>query len=73
MPEACNFIEKETLTQVFSCHFGKISKNTFFIEHLRVTASAMCTGIRLSKQNFMTLWKKRFRMASTEAATRGVL
>ena len=22
--------EKETLTQVFSCEFGKISKNTFF-------------------------------------------
>ena len=28
-PEACNFIEKETLTQVFCCKFCKISKNTF--------------------------------------------
>ena len=37
--EACNFIEKETLAQVFSCGFRKISKNTFFTEHLRVTAS----------------------------------
>ena len=25
---ACNFIEKETLAQVFSCEFSKISKNT---------------------------------------------
>ena len=33
-PEACDFIEKETLTQVFSCKFCKISRNTFFIEHL---------------------------------------
>ena len=34
-PEACNFIKKETLAQVFSCEFCKISKNTFFTEHLR--------------------------------------
>ena len=27
--EACNFIKKETLAQVFSCEFCKISKNTF--------------------------------------------
>ena len=26
---ACNFIKKETLTQVFSCEFCEISKNTF--------------------------------------------
>ena len=30
MLQACNFIEKETLAQVFSCEFYKISKNTFF-------------------------------------------
>ena len=50
--KACNFIKKETLTQVFSCEFWEISKNTFLhrtvtfgdcfwntfsIEHLRVT------------------------------------
>ena len=28
--EACNFIKKETLTQVFSCEFCEISKKTFF-------------------------------------------
>ena len=27
--ETCNFIKKETLEQVFSCEFCKISKNTF--------------------------------------------
>ena len=36
--EACNFIKKETLAQVFSWEFCEISKNTFFIEHLRVNA-----------------------------------
>ena len=40
-PEACNFIKKETLAQVFSCEFCKISKNTFFTEHLLATASAL--------------------------------
>ena len=37
-PQA-NFIKKETLAQVFSCEFCKISKNTFFTEHLWTTAS----------------------------------
>ena len=31
--EACNFTKKETLAQVFSCEFYKISRNTFFTEH----------------------------------------
>ena len=26
-PDACNFIKKETLAQVFSCEFCEISKN----------------------------------------------
>ena len=38
-PEACNFFKKETLAQAISFEFCKISKNTFFIEHLRETAS----------------------------------
>ena len=34
--EAYNFIKKETLTQVFSCEFFEIFKNTFFFtEHLQ--------------------------------------
>ena len=30
---------EETLAQVFSCEFCKISNNTFFTEHLRATTS----------------------------------
>ena len=37
--EACNFILKKTLAQVFFCEFCEFSKNIFFTEHLRVTAS----------------------------------
>ena len=33
-PQACNFIETETVAQVFSCEFCKISKNTFLTEDL---------------------------------------
>ena len=35
----CQSLKKEALAQVFSCEFCEISKNTFFMEHLRVTAS----------------------------------
>ena len=31
--------KKETLAQTFSSEFCEISKNTFFAEHLRATAS----------------------------------
>ena len=34
-------IKKETLTQVFTCEFCEISKNTFLTEHLRKTASIL--------------------------------
>ena len=35
-----DFIKKEALAKVFSCEFRKISKSTFFTEHLWATASA---------------------------------
>ena len=37
--------EKETPTQVFSCEYCKIFKNTYFEEHLRTAASGF-TGFR---------------------------
>ena len=37
--DAWNFIKKESLAQVYSCEFCKISKNTFFTEDLWTTAS----------------------------------
>ena len=40
MPQACNFIKKESLALVFSCEFCEISKSTSFTEHLWTTASA---------------------------------
>ena len=38
--QACNFIKKETLAQVFSCEFCEISKNTFFHRTPLVAVSA---------------------------------
>ena len=39
--QASNFIKKETLTQVFSCEFGKISKNAFLFRTPLVAASEL--------------------------------
>ena len=33
--KACNFNKKDTPTQVFSCEYHKIFKNSFFMEHLQ--------------------------------------
>ena len=57
MPLVYNIIQKQTLTQVFSCEFCEIFKNTFFIEHLRATASELGFIQKLNKLNrvfFMT-------------------
>ena len=40
--KACNFIIKETLTQVFSCELSEISKNTFCYRALLLAASVSC-------------------------------
>ena len=50
--EACDFIKKETLAQVFSCEFSEISKNTFFTEYLWATASVTYFDKVLN----LTLW-----------------
>ena len=41
--ETCNFIKKETLTQVFPCECCVTFKNNFFTEQLRPTASVWIT------------------------------
>ena len=46
--EVCNFIQKETLAQVFSLEFCEISKNTFFTEHHWTTASEKIIKILLA-------------------------
>ena len=38
--QVCNFVKKETLAQVLSCEFCKVTKNTFFTEPLPATAKA---------------------------------
>ena len=45
---SCNFFKKEILAKVFSCEFCEISKNNFFTEHLRTTASVIKTNILYS-------------------------
>ena len=45
--EACNFIKKETLAQVFSFEFCEFSKNTFFTEHLWATASGKLSQVNI--------------------------
>ena len=42
------FIKKETLAQMFSCEFCKISKNTFLTEHLWATGSVITMNCFLS-------------------------
>ena len=37
--QACDFIKKETPTQLSSCEIRKIFEKTYFEEHLRTTAS----------------------------------
>ena len=39
--KACNFIKKETLTQVFPCEFCEISKNAFSYRTPPVAASGL--------------------------------
>ena len=41
---ACNFIKKETLTQVLSCEFCETFKNNFLTEHFLATASIKATS-----------------------------
>ena len=59
MPEACNFIKKETLAQVFSCEFCEISENTFLTEHFRTTGSEYNRSNRLIVGNCSKLTKKK--------------
>ena len=49
-PQACNCIKKETLAHGLSREFRDISKNTFFTEHLRATASIF--GVKFYGMNF---------------------
>ena len=45
LPEGCNFIKKRLWPQVFSREFSEISKNIFFTEYFRVTASGTLSDL----------------------------
>ena len=60
----CNFIKKKTLTQVFSCEFCEIFKNTFLAEHLRTTASPRTFQTFQIKKTFQTLYTQALRAQS---------
>ena len=42
---------KETATQVFSCEFGKVSKNTYFEKHLPSAASVDCKNFYRARES----------------------
>ena len=50
-PEACNFIKK-VLAKVFFSEFCEIFKNTFFAEHLRMTASDVLMQVVVIQSRF---------------------
>ena len=59
VPEACNFIKKQALTQVSSCELGEFFKNAFFIEHLQKIASELYPISHDSCQSKITHQRKR--------------
>ena len=60
----CNFIKKESLAQVFSFEFCEISKNNFFTEHLRTTASSTHREVFYLVQ-YENLLKQKLRLPLT--------
>ena len=53
--------KKETLVQVFSCEFCEISKNNFFTEYLRTTASTSnYENLILVVRAFWYIWSQKF-------------
>ena len=59
---ACNFINKETLAQVFFREFYKISMNTFFTEHLWTTASGLKSFV--NSMLWLLSWCSRLRISA---------
>ena len=62
VPEACNLIEKEIPSQMFSTEFWEMFRNTYFVEHLETAASVSLTGCLIS---FLQLSLWRFPSKST--------
>ena len=58
--QACNFIKKEPLTQVFSCEFCKIFKNTFLYRTLLTAASYLSNIPKVTNHE----WDSRLKVAN---------
>ena len=59
LPQACNFIKKETLAQTFYCEVCEISKNTFFHKTPLVAVSesnrySFCNRNSFTKSSVLT-------------------
>ena len=64
--QARNFIKKQTLVQAFSCEFCEISKNAFFIEHVRATVSLIVgfnTATLLIINSLLNFCERSFRFS----------
>ena len=57
-PQACNFIKKETLAQVFSSEFYEISKNTLFYRTSPMAAFAYLMNHGWRKKNINHGWRE---------------
>ena len=54
--EACNFIKKETLAQVFSCKFCEIIKNTFLKREPPLAAEAIMSEQEITNFDYFWEW-----------------
>ena len=54
--QACNFIKKETLAQVFSCEFCETSKYTFSYRTPVAASVAPKIRFKFNEMNFMKSW-----------------
>ena len=49
-------MKNKTTMKMFSCEFAKISKSTFFTEHLRMTASVQVFTINSTENRFLRVY-----------------
>ena len=55
LPQACDFIQKYTAKQMFSCEFHENFENTALIEHLQVTTSGRSKPLQIATENTLLL------------------
>ena len=62
--EAWNFIKKEALAQLLSCEICEIYKSTFFIQHLRTTASDTKPTSTIATTEFLSKIRNRKKISN---------